>query len=75
GDTSCAVPDVPRVLDLGTGSGAIALAVAHERRDAEVTAVDRSAEALTVARGNGERLALPVRWLHGDWFVPVAGER
>ena len=64
-----------RALDLGTGSGAIALALASQRPQAQVTAVDASADALAVARTNGERLALAVRWLHGDWFAPVAGER
>jgi release factor glutamine methyltransferase len=63
-----------RVVDLGTGSGAIALALAHERPHWELTATDASADALAVARRNGERLA-PGRleWLLGEWFVPLAG--
>ena len=65
----------PRVLDLGTGSGAIALAIKHARRAAEVTAVDISDAALEVARTNGRHLGLEVEWLHGGWFGPVAGRR
>ena len=65
----------PRVLDLGTGSGAIALAVAHERPQAQMTAVDASDGALRTARLNGERLGLTVQWRLGSWFEPVAGER
>lgn len=58
----------PRVLDLGTGSGAIALALQHARPDAHVEAVDRSAEALAVARGNAQRLGLPVVFRQASWF-------
>jgi release factor glutamine methyltransferase len=66
----------PRVLDLGTGSGAVALALAHERPDAQIDAVDLSPEALAVARQNAERLGLgQVRWLEGSWWAPVAGQR
>jgi len=64
----------PRVIDLGTGSGAIALALRHRWPAAEVTALDASAEALAVARTNAERLALPVRFLASDWWQAVAGE-
>ncbi len=63
------------VLDLGTGSGAIALAIRSERPDARVTATDASGAALAVARGNAVRLGLDLRFLHGDWFAPVRGER
>lgn len=64
-----------RVLDLGTGSGAIALAIAAERPQADITATDISAAALAVARQNAERLLLPVRWRLGHWFDAVPGER
>lgn len=65
----------PRVLDLGTGSGAIALAIAHERPRAEVTAVDASAPALAIARRNAARLGLQrVRLLRSDWFSAVRDE-
>ncbi|WP_119965434.1 peptide chain release factor N(5)-glutamine methyltransferase [Simplicispira lacusdiani] len=58
----------PRLLDLGTGSGAIALALQQQRPDASVLAVDASPEALAVARANAERLALPVQFRHGRWM-------
>ena len=58
-----------RVLDLGTGSGAIALALAHALPQATVCAVDASVAALAVARANAERLALPVQFHLGDWFA------
>ena len=64
----------PRVIDLGTGSGAIALALRHRWPAAELTALDASAEALAVARANAKRLALPVRFLASDWWQAVAGE-
>ena len=57
-----------RVIDLGTGSGAIALALRRARPQAEIHASDASGEALAVARTNGERLGLPVRWHGGDWW-------
>ena len=58
----------PRVLDLGTGSGAIALALQHARRDAQVDAVDASADALAVAQANAQRLGLPVRFTEASWL-------
>ena len=66
----------PAVLDLGTGSGAVALAIALERPDAGVTAVDASEEALRIARRNARAAGLErVRLLRGHWFEPVAGQR
>ena len=61
------------VVDLGTGSGAIALAIAYRRPDAVVLAVDASSDALVVAQANAARLQLPVRFLRGSWLSPVSG--
>lgn len=61
-----------QVLDLGTGSGAIALAIAKERFHCQVTATDSSTEALAVAQQNARQLGLSnTTFLHGDWFAPV----
>lgn len=58
----------PRVIDLGTGSGAIALAIRSARPDAMVEAVDRSADALAVAASNAERLGLTVVFRQASWL-------
>jgi release factor glutamine methyltransferase len=67
----------PSVLDLGCGSGAIALAIAQECKAAQITAVDLSAEALQVAQRNAESngLADRVDWLCGDLWAPLAPEQ
>ena len=63
------------ILDLGTGCGAIALAIAKERPHCDITATDVSDAALAVARENANRLALAnVEFLCGDWTAPVAGK-
>lgn len=69
------LPQGGRLLDMGTGSGAIAVACAHGRRDAQVTALDVSADALAIARANAAANGATVRFLHSDWFAAVAGER
>ena len=62
------------VLDLGTGCGAIALAIAKERPNCDITATDISEPALAVARQNANQHALPnIEFLCGDWTAPVAG--
>jgi release factor glutamine methyltransferase len=65
-----------RLVDLGTGSGAVALALAQERRDWTVVATDISEDALAVARSNAATLGLRrVEFLRGSWFEPLAGRR
>lgn len=63
----------PRVADLGTGSGAIALALQNQRRTAQVLAVDASSDALAVAEANARRLQLPVRFALSNWLAAVEG--
>lgn len=63
----------PSVAELGTGSGAIALAIKHAAPAVSVTASDSSAPALEVARRNGLRHGLTVEWLRGDWWAPFGG--
>ncbi len=76
-----ALRDIPRkadwpILDLGTGSGAIALAIARERQLCQLTAVDISADALAVARENANQLTISnIEFLQGDWTEPVADQQ
>lgn len=65
----------PRIVDLGTGSGIVAILLARLCRGADVTAVDVSAAALDVARANAARHGVMIRFLAGDWYAPLAGER
>ena len=63
----------PRVLDLGTGTGAIALSIADERPDARVTAVDSAPDAVALARENAERLDLDIEVREGDLRAAAEG--
>jgi release factor glutamine methyltransferase len=64
-----------RVLDLGTGSGCIALAIVHSRPETTVFAADVSTAALAVARANAEALGLNVHWVESDWYTSLDGLR
>ncbi len=65
-----------RIADLGTGSGAVALALARECPGCRITATDASATALSLARENAERLGLGgIDWRLGSWMEPLAGPR
>jgi release factor glutamine methyltransferase len=69
------LPHKASALDMGTGSGAIAVAIAHTRPDAQVSALDASAAALDVARANAEANGAAVRFLHSDWYCALGDER
>ena len=64
----------PRILDLGTGSGIVAISLALECPTAQITAVDLSFEAISVARNNAGRLGATVDFRQSDWFENLAGE-
>lgn len=75
-DWALALPGLPadaRVVDLGTGSGAIALALKHARPRWQLGAVDLSADALAVARANADRLGLGIEFQQGRWMDRLAG--
>jgi len=63
------------LLDLGTGSGAIAIALSKKYPEMQCTGVDNSAAALALARANADRYKLNIRWLLSDWYTSLAGER
>lgn len=65
----------PAVVDLGTGSGAVALAIAHRCPRARVTATDLSTDALAIATANARRLGLAIDFAAGAWWSAVAGQR
>ncbi|MBT9461250.1 MAG: peptide chain release factor N(5)-glutamine methyltransferase [Rugosibacter sp.] len=64
-----------RILDLGTGTGCIAITLALECPDASVFAIDAHEATLNVAQANAQRLDADVRFLHSDWFAAVGGEK
>lgn len=66
--------NAPQILDLGTGTGCIAITLALECPQARVTAVDASAAALAIAKENAQQLNATVRFLQSDWCASVAGE-
>jgi release factor glutamine methyltransferase len=68
------LPSAVSVLDVGTGSGAVALALKHERPDLHVSASDLSESSLELARANGRRLGLEVCWMHADLLAEIPDE-
>lgn len=74
-DVLAGLPHGARVLDLGTGSGAIALAIQSQRPATAVSATDASPDALAVARANADRLGLSVDFHLGNWIAAVPEQR
>ncbi|BAO43220.1 peptide chain release factor N(5)-glutamine methyltransferase [Thiolapillus brandeum] len=73
---SLELPRGARILELGTGSGAIAIALSRERADWHITATDASPGALEIARDNARRHQTPgIEFLQGDWYQPLSGSR
>jgi release factor glutamine methyltransferase len=68
-------PNASRVLDLGTGSGAIAISLAEQRPALDIVATDISAKALAVAKGNAKRLGVQISFIESDWFSALENER
>lgn len=64
----------PAVLDMGTGSGIVAISLARARPDAQVTATDVSVEALTVAQKNAQTLGVRIAWWQGSWYAALPPE-
>ena len=73
-EAALSLPSGARVIDVGTGSGAIALALKQERPDLVVLATDVSADALDVARHNALRLGLEVEFVHGDLWADLEAD-
>jgi release factor glutamine methyltransferase len=73
-EVALSLPHGARVLDVGTGSGAVALALKDERPDLLLAGSDLSEDALALARANGERLGLPISWLRADLLAGVPDE-
>lgn len=73
-EVALSLPEDGRVLDIGTGSGAVALALKDERADLRVTGSDLSMDALALARDNGQRLGLDVHWFIADLLEGVPDE-
>jgi release factor glutamine methyltransferase len=72
---SCTGLNAIRAVDVGTGSGCIAIALAHHLPQAQITAIDLSVAALAVAEENAERNGVAIRFLQGDLLAPVSGQR